>query len=238
MIDRIETVLAMWAREGLDGLTSGLALLGEDSGVVGLIDAILAPAAAPRLERQAQASYEHAFGFSKLVLLEQPGIFKLRLHLWPQGARETDLHDHRWDFGSLVLRGGYRFEDYALTPGDAWHRCRYHPTHGRDHFVLEDLGRGGADCIRAGRVGPGTVYGLAAGTAHRAWAHGAEPTVSLVLQGRDLRPSTTVLTRAPRIAGPTARIAVQRLKPARYRQCLEAVRQRLLEPARPEARAG
>ncbi len=227
-----EVAMRMKKDDSLESVTSILGLFVDDA-VVSLIDAILAPQFEAQLVHLASRSYEHTFGFSKLVLMEKPGAYKVRLHAWPQGGRESDIHDHRWNFGSRVLRGGYRFEEYVIRPGEGWHCYRYRPTAGAAHFGLEGLGTCDVACVRRGHVLPDAGYSLGVGTAHRVWTHSAEPTVSLVIQGRDLQQSTTVLTREPRSAQQFTQVPVERLDPARYRQLLSQIRTRLLEPCRP-----
>ncbi len=227
MVELQRELAARAGHGSLEGLKAGLDLVADEAAVVRLIDALLEPRSAERAARLARSSYLHAFGFAKLVLLEQPGAFKLRLHDWPRGADESDIHDHRWSFGSKVLRGGYHFEEYALARGDAWHCYRYLPTRGRGHFELEGLGTRDVQLMRRGRVSEGAVYCLGSQTPHRVRAHASEPTLSLVLQGPDVKESTVVLTKSARVAQPAAKIEVERLDGARYRRCLERIRRRL-----------
>lgn len=223
MVELERELAARVASGSPERLRAGLDLFADDASVVRLIDGILEPASAELAARLARASYVHAFGFSKLVLLEQPGAFKVRLHDWPRGAEESDIHDHRWSFGSKVLRGGYHFEEYAVARGDTWHCYRYAPTRGRAYFGLESLGTRDVRCTRRGRVSHGAVYCLGSQTPHRVRAHAAEPTLSLVLQGPDEKQSTVVLTQAARLTQPAA----ERLDVAEYRACLQRIRRRL-----------
>lgn len=48
---------------------------------------------------------DHPNGFLKLVLTEDPDGSATRLHLWDTAGGDSDIHQHRGDFASTVLRG-------------------------------------------------------------------------------------------------------------------------------------
>ncbi|MFI1584419.1 hypothetical protein [Embleya sp. NPDC020630] len=64
----------------------------------------------------AAKSYRHPNGFSKVVLASGPH-HQLRLHIWwmREATRHdtANVHNHRWDFSSLLLTGGYRYQQFV-----------------------------------------------------------------------------------------------------------------------------
>ena len=104
-------------------------------------------------------SYTHDNGFDKIVLFEDDTTkMKMRLHIWhPISAPEVtrviqNVHNHRWDFASIVLLGElvqhtYRFgrED---EPGDEYFHYRYYARGNKEHYEMESLGK--ATLIKTG----------------------------------------------------------------------------------------
>src|SRR4051794_7248927 len=73
----------------------------------------------PGLREAIDASGQfHDNGFQKLVLYASEATeLKLVLHFWPPDDSRTDddnIHNHRWDFSSVVLMGHLRSEVFQL----------------------------------------------------------------------------------------------------------------------------
>lgn len=47
----------------------------------------------------------HENGFTKISLYRSGRGSQLRLHVWPAGHGDPSYHNHRWHFGSFILRG-------------------------------------------------------------------------------------------------------------------------------------
>lgn len=64
----------------------------------------------------AQRSYAHANGFDKIVLCSDPGRWHLRLHIWwPEDTPiQQDVHNHAWNYASLVAAGRLTHTFYAV----------------------------------------------------------------------------------------------------------------------------
>lgn len=64
----------------------------------------------------AAASYRHANGFDKLILASSPLGHMIKLDIWwPEDPRgQEDIHNHRYNFSSLVLVGELSMEHYEL----------------------------------------------------------------------------------------------------------------------------
>ncbi|MDL2192821.1 hypothetical protein QQF40_15685 [Cobetia sp. LC6] len=68
------------------------------------------------IEEIAKRSYVHANGFVKLLLVDKRPLYSVRLHIWPSTViKETDIHDHPWDFDGFILNGG-RMQALSATP--------------------------------------------------------------------------------------------------------------------------
>jgi hypothetical protein len=63
-------------------------------------------------------SYWHPNGFIKLVIEERAGWGQLRLHVWPSAQADDDVHDHAWQYESVVVDGDVREVRYREAAGD------------------------------------------------------------------------------------------------------------------------
>jgi hypothetical protein len=87
-------------------------------------------------------SYWHPNGFIKLVLEQRDGWGQLRLHVWPEATDDDDVHDHAWQYESVVVGGELREIRYREAGGDEtggapmW-RHAYGMT-GHRRFTLRD----------------------------------------------------------------------------------------------------
>lgn len=73
----------------------------------------------------------HPLGFREVPLLRL-GRLRIVVHVWDAGAGDPDVHNHRFRFASLVLRGTLAESRFRLGPG-ATHQlwecpagCRHH----------------------------------------------------------------------------------------------------------------
>lgn len=58
------------------------------------------------LQDLSRKSHFHDNGFLKLTLFETSDqAFRIRLHVWKNGAEDVNIHNHRYDFASLVVSG-------------------------------------------------------------------------------------------------------------------------------------
>jgi hypothetical protein len=162
----------------------------------------LATSAESRAEMCRQ-SYVHQNSFVKIVLVESLApMFKLRLHVWRNGSvgpKDSDIHNHRWDFASRVLAGRFVNRIFAEPSGAEnnqgaclmrWHR--YLPRASKDTFVLRYLSMRPVAEIETRPLEAGTIYWMAAGELHRLDTVGSDLHASLVLQGSVVRAETDV----------------------------------------------
>jgi hypothetical protein len=91
-------------------------------------------------EAVAGCSYWHPNGFIKLVIEERPGWGQLRLHVWPTARADDDVHDHAWQYESVVVGGDVRevrYREVADEVGNEMWRHSYGMT-GHRRFTLRD----------------------------------------------------------------------------------------------------
>ncbi|MEM7106190.1 MAG: hypothetical protein AAF502_23875 [Bacteroidota bacterium] len=87
------------------------------------------------LRQISDRSYEHENGFKKIVLyIDKKLGYKIRLHIWPKGFIQSDIHNHAWSFVSYVLKGAFFNQIYNInSQGKPYFRFEYSV----DNFSLE-----------------------------------------------------------------------------------------------------
>lgn len=151
------------------------------------------------LQNIAKRSYGHLNGFDKIVLISSPQPkYRLRLHIWwPQsdtGVVER-IHNHAWDFGSMLLTGAYRFQEYIVS--DQYSRdavcfqqycCRpSSKIHDARSYEMVRVGEKPLLCCFDSTLVAGSSYTLSSETLHRVISHPRTLTSTVVLVGPFLK---------------------------------------------------
>jgi hypothetical protein len=151
-------------------------------------------------------SYRHPNGFDKMVLLSDQR-FQVRLHMWktphsPEDGIEN-VHNHRWDFASIMLLGGYRYQEFVLADdeGGSFHAYSYGYSRGSPTYSLTSLGLRSLACSLDAHLGTGASYALGTGVFHRVMGDPGRTTATLVLQGARRATSVLVFAEDPRPVG-------------------------------------
>lgn len=150
----------------------------------------------PPQESQAIA---HPNGFVKLPLAQtSDGATRLFLHVWRADSVDADVHDHRWSFSSLVLRGEVFHTSTEVTAvsdvpgaGTALPLVRYRLAGGRHRFDASSGEKAVIERRRTHVFSADQHYGMDAFTFHR--AHALAGAMTLVARGRPQRPYSRVL---------------------------------------------
>lgn len=159
------------------------------------IDALLGDSTA--IDVIAARSYEHPNGFRKIVLGADKDGSKLRLHVWPSNflGTESNVHNHRWSFSTLVLVGGMTSTWHNLTvsktEGQEFHRFRYRPGSPGGEYELVDDGLAYAKSVSTRSLTPGESYWIRAEQLHSVLVQPG--TMTLVDQDAPTREYTDVL---------------------------------------------
>jgi hypothetical protein len=151
-----------------------------------------------RLADIASRSYRHANGFDKIVLsTDRSTGEKLRLHVWwpTDGAFEENIHNHRWDFATYILSGGYRTDFFLRShTGRRLFEYRYRPVGAEEHYSLEPRGRVALEQVYSAVLSAGTSYTLDGGVLHRVLVDRQHFTMSLVVQSGATMEATSVFS--------------------------------------------
>jgi hypothetical protein len=144
----------------------------------------------------ARQSYRHDNGFWKVVIGHR-GPVKLRVHIWnnlsmgPSG--DSNIHNHRWDFSSLLLCGGYRQQIFSINefeaPGIRVSHFQYYPRvfermdSGEDYLTFID--RTSLQLVENRMWNSPEILDVPSTTLHRVLIHEDTFVASLFLQGTD-----------------------------------------------------
>jgi hypothetical protein len=140
---------------------------------------------------------KHPLGFSEIQLLKF-GPVRILIHIYGGDSGREDIHSHRWDFISVIVRGSLYESRYELEPGT---ELKIHDLAGvkRDGFrPLSDRTWNGKTCraierFRVRRKAPHAY------SAHARELHRIEPgknlvTVFIQISRKDSPDSSVVLT--------------------------------------------
>jgi len=122
LIESIDNILGR-LDENASGYSTSLAIRDiVRLGPIEIIDSLLSDEGA--LRRSASMSYLHNNGFYKIVISCRNNCgYKLRVHLW-ENCGKGKIHDHSWDYHSLLLYGSYRMLTHTpiKQKQGTWHR--------------------------------------------------------------------------------------------------------------------
>jgi hypothetical protein len=138
-----------------------------------------------QLAELASRSYQHDNGFTKLVLVKaQSDRGALRAHIWPNALEdEGNVHNHCWDFTSVVLAGALRFEEFAPSANEGLTAEHFAYVPSSDfEYRLRSLGETRLSPTASGVRIAGEAYSLSGEILHRTWA-GSAGTITLLSQG-------------------------------------------------------
>lgn len=153
-----------------------------------------------RLAWVADRSYRHPNGFDRIVL--HGGIdaqCTVRLHIWwpeePAGVEQ--IHNHAWDFSSLLLAGSLRFELFQPGGDIAKLHFRTGPPRAGGGYRMRALGQTQVSRVLDAQLPTSAVYTLDHRALHRVARAGTEPTATLIVHGPFLRQESDILADAP-----------------------------------------
>ena len=155
------------------------------------------------LEGIASRSYTHPNGFSKLIL--SPSVYpagELRLHVWDNrswAGVDSKIHNHAWDFASMVLCGVLENVIYEIDEGETFWVQRVDVLEGIDNwsasrYHINEAGKMGTTASLRNHLPQGTLYAQRADVFHQVVPH-EEFCVSVVLQGPFRRDGSFILAR-------------------------------------------
>lgn len=173
-----------------------------------LIEMLLdrAPGRSADVAECARRSYRHALGFEKIMLMIGPQSSTLRVHVWrpddaPAHAVEH-IHNHRFEFASVVLRGAIAMETFAVQR-DGEPMTAYQESMGADGetWIMRPNGSERLRKTTELRLAAGTLYQMDAESLHRATNHAGACTVTLFLEASSRQARLRTDVYAPRGVG-------------------------------------
>ncbi len=130
----------------------------------------------------------HPTGFKKITLFSAFG-YKVRIHYWPNGrlGAKPDIHDHRWNFLSIPIRGSFIDTRYrSLEEGEyILKQCFTEPKVGVR--PVKTVGKGGVVEIARFIRHAGIPYICRAGEIHSYMPETDRAALSFVVTGRPIR---------------------------------------------------
>lgn len=243
MIADLERDIGVCVREYAGGrseaLADALAVVAGARAFQGLVGEIVGDQR--RFGDVLERSVWHPNGFAKIVLLDAPE-YRLRLHVWRRTAAipvvvQENVHNHRWDFATAILAGGYRHQEFHAygnpgegegeggggggDGGDGFYGYRYESAKDRTAYTLSPFGRQRLTRVFDAYLSQGSRYTLSSVVLHKVVPDVTQPAVSLVLEGPH-QPTTVEVFAAEEI-GPGTATPHTRLTPESLMRQLSAV---------------
>lgn len=154
------------------------------------------------LSKVADRSYWHTNGFAKLILHEAPNRdYRVRLHAWLENGTtnttEANIHNHRWDFASLLITGaGMMVRDFEVDRrGQQYHAFTYTRDE-RGSSVLTPIEITQLRQTRFRVIRPGESYVCSTTDVHVTTPLPGARCFSLIVQGRPQVSAATVYSRS------------------------------------------
>jgi len=213
-----------------DGRPAGLAetataevtVLGQRTRILELLGWVRADPAA--LAACAALSYRHPLGFDNLGLIDAGPLFTLRLHLWrPGGSRSVEhVHNHRFGFASMLLRGSYEMR--IFRPGQTgmpMTEYREGLASRAAGWRLDQVGEAHVRQLAVLTLHQGSSYWIGPQVLHRIAVPPAALCCTLFLETARVAPTTRVFT-TPGLAVPAA-VPRRTFSPDDYARGIDAV---------------
>ena len=175
-----------------EGLLGALSMISSPANFRSLLTHIIGDRA--QLTAVASRSVRHPNGFTKIVLLSRP-LYSLRLHVWRSGpgSGQEDIHNHRWDFSTILLAGSYCHQEFRpVGDGEKFFAYTYRPAGSLGSYSLDPIGVRPLRRVFSAHLSQGSRYTMSSEVLHRVVPDPGEPVVSLVLEGPHLPSSVEV----------------------------------------------
>jgi hypothetical protein len=152
-----------------------------------------------QLQFVASRSYAHYNNFDKLVLISSmEPRYDLRMHVWWPNSHiisTENIHNHKWDFSSVLLTGSYSFEVYEeSSTGREMYEYSYVTRAGSDSYQMPFLRQANLELTSEGCMSAGDSYSLSHEILHRVICDLSATTISLVIRGASKKNTARVFT--------------------------------------------
>lgn len=144
------------------------------------------------LNNLVEKSYLHPNGFDKMVLISGE-TFNLRLHNFHPPAvmkPAESVHNHKWEFASSILHGGYSAQEFDVHTGDT---DKYHYRYAKGEgmkYVSPDK----VQMTKEYKVAPGDSYFMPSDVFHSIRRINDEGCITVMMTGFTHETTTSVFT--------------------------------------------
>jgi hypothetical protein len=160
----------------------------------------------------------HPNGFDRPTLIDKQPAYRLRLHVWwpERGVVIEDVHDHAWDFSSVIVAGPMRFTTFAAAENGEEYFAYPHTYNTPGAYSAGEVER--CRLIRGLDVTmpAGTVYTFDHAQLHTVTVESDRPVATLVVAGSFRGNGSTVYTRhrrdAERFRQPSTTVTARSLR--------------------------
>jgi hypothetical protein len=134
--------------------------------------------------------FKHANGFIKIYVQEReltkPGI---RIHIWDPISGDANVHNHRWDMFSLVIKGSITSVEYDKDEsGDIFKSWQYDPIY-KGAYGMRHMGNESLQSIKETKLNVGDSYFLGKNVLHKVKDISNEGAITLMLTGNEEKDS-------------------------------------------------
>lgn len=199
-----------------------LSAIAQPDALIKLMDSVHADSRT--VESCASRSFRHPLGFDKIMLLNCLPLFSLRIHAWwPTDTINAEhIHNHRFNFLSFAVRGGYAMETFQANDNDGIAMTEYEETLTQDgSWELRPLGHSYIQSLGTIIVKQGSGYELQAHSLHKVVVEPESTCMTIFLQTMPIRATTRVFTKPDECA--PSRSSREPLSAEVYRRRLEAI---------------
>jgi hypothetical protein len=176
-------------------LLDALATIAQPASLITLINSIRTDSNV--VESCASRSFLHPLGFDKIMLINCSPLFTLRLHAWwpTQKFAAEHVHNHRFNFLSFVVQGGYMMETFESTREDGMRMTEYQETPGADgSWELRKVGPAYIQPIESRAFKQGVGYELPSDALHKVIVTPGTMCLTMFLQTTPTSSATRVYT--------------------------------------------
>lgn len=149
-------------------------------------------------------SYSHSNGFDKLTLFRGSNL-RVRLHIyWLNNKNKNpNIHDHRWNFSSFIIKGGYKSEIYEISDVGT-NKFLYHyysQASNKENYELDFIKKVKLAHIETKEYTENNINTGKAGDIHRIILNDKKLTVSLFITSNYENNYARVLTNDAKLKG-------------------------------------
>lgn len=138
-------------------------------------------------------------GHLRIIIRHPSSERHARIHFWPFGeSYATDIHNHRWDFASLILYGELTEETFSINPADdgLYHKYIHTPNPSSKGYSLNYIGVCDINILLKKTIHQGELNLMQHETFHRVYSSSNHGTATLMIEQPAIRSETIVIRKS------------------------------------------